>query len=138
MIARRLLPCLLAAAALLTACSSASVRQDGAQAANQAAAQALAASAPPEGQPLAPWLAAERKRIEAGRKTAAQNFETAEKACWQRFVVNACLHQARVDRRAVLDRLRQEDLALNEVERQRRTAARLRELEEKGGQVSPE
>ena len=128
---KRLLLCLPLAAAALAACSSESIRQDGAQAANLAAAQALAAAAPPEGQPLAPWLAAERKRIEAERRAAGQRFETAEKACWQRFAVNACLRQARSDRRGTLDRLRQEDLALNEVERQRRTAARLRELEDK-------
>lgn len=135
----RLLFCLLTAAAL-TACSSPSVRQDGAQAADQAAAQALTAAAPPEGPLLAPWLAAERKRIEAERAAAVQKFDGAEKACWQRFAVNACLHQARVERRGALDRLRQEDLALNEVERQRRTAARLRELQEKKdrAQGSPE
>jgi len=126
----RLIFCLPLAAAL-GACSSAPPQPAGPKAADLAAAQALAAAAPPEGQPLAPWLAAERARIEAARKTAIQRFDDAEKACWRKFAVNACVSDARAERRATQDRLRQEDLALNEIERQRLTATRMRELNQK-------
>ena len=84
-----------------------------------------------EGAALAPWLSTERDRIEATRSAARQRFDDAEKACWRRFAVNACVREARQQRRVVLDRLRQEDLALNEVERQRLTETRLRQLQQK-------
>ena len=129
---RAALPLLLAAA--LAACSAAppqNPERDAAQAADRAVAQKLAAAAPPEGQPLAPWLASERQRIEAERDAAERKFGEAEKACWRRFAVNTCLRDARLERRAVTDRLRQEDLALNELERQRLTAERMRQLERK-------
>ena len=129
------LPVCLLLAALLAACSSTSLHDESAaaRAADAAAARALAASAPPPGEPLPPWLAAQRTRIAAAREGATQRFDVAEKACWQRFAVNACVRAARAERRTVLDRLRQEELAVNEVERQRRTDARLRELEDKPG-----
>ena len=128
-LARLLSPVLLAAA--LAACSSGPSRPSGPDPADLAAAQTLVASAPPEGERLSHWLAAERHRIEAERKAAGQRFDDAEKVCWQRFAVNACLREARAERRATRARLRQEDLALNELERQRTTATRLRELDQK-------
>lgn len=125
----------LACVALLAACSStppADPRAD-IRAADAAAARALAATAPPESDAdaLQPWLDSQRTRIEAARAVAVRRFEADEKACWQRFAVNACIRQARVQRRGVLDRLRQEELAVNDVERQRRTAARLQQLQDK-------
>lgn len=129
----RLTVCLLLAAAL-GACSSAphsNPQLEAAAAADLAAAQALAATAPPEGEPLWPWLSTERARIEAARSAANHQFEDAEKACWRRFAVNACVRGARAERRTVLDRLRREDLALNEVERKRLTDTRLRQLDQK-------
>jgi len=95
-----------------------------ARAADAAQAQALIATAPPEGQPLAPWLDAQRARIAAERDVATQRYEATEKACWQRFAVNDCLQQARVQRRTALDRLRQQELAINDLERQRQADAR--------------
>ena len=80
---------------------------------------------------FAPWLEGERSRVAAARSAAHQRFHDEELACWQRFAVNACVRKARVERRAAIDRLRQEDLLLNEMERQRRTAERLRALERK-------
>jgi hypothetical protein len=124
----RLTPCLLLAAAL-TACSSTPRAVQLIEA--KAAGQALAAAAPPEGQPLALWLNAERSRIDSERAAARQRFDDAEKVCWQRFAVNDCISRARTTRRGTLERLRQEDLALNAVERERSSAARLQRLEEK-------
>ncbi len=65
------------------------------------------------------------------RRAAQQKFEAAELACWRRFAVNDCVRKARVERRAAVDRLRQQELLLNDLERQRRTAERLRRLEQK-------
>ncbi len=125
----------LACVALLAACSSAPPADPRAdiRAADAAAARALAATAPPESDAdaLQPWLDSQRTRIEAARAVSVKRFEADEKACWQRFAVNACIRQARVQRRGVLDRLRQEELAVNDVERQRRTAARLQQLQDK-------
>jgi hypothetical protein len=71
---------------------------------------------------------AERQRIAGERAAAHARYDQDRRACWQRFAVNACLDQARERRRAVLDALRQDELALNAQERQRRTTARLDEL----------
>ncbi|MDR2155458.1 MAG: hypothetical protein LBE78_10625 [Burkholderiaceae bacterium] len=127
---KHLFLCLLFTVGALTACSSApSARRDGD--ADLIAARTLAAAAPPEGQPLDPWLGTERARITSERDAAYQRFEQAEKICWRRFAVNDCISRARTARRATLERLRQEDLALNAIERQRLTAARLKQLERK-------
>jgi hypothetical protein len=131
--------CLLLAA-LLGGCSTApsvDTQRDADGAANLAAAQALAATAPPEDQPLSPWLKAERARIEAARSDANQRFENEEKTCWRRFAVNACVRDARAQRRAVLDRLRQEDLAINQLERKRLADARLRQIGQKQPGAQP-
>ncbi len=127
------LPASLLLCALLSACASGSLHDDSAaaRAADAAQAQALTATAPPEGQPLAPWLDAQRARIAAERDVATQRYEATEKACWQRFAVNDCLRQARTERRAVLDRLRQQELAVNDLDRRRRADERLRQLERK-------
>ena len=129
---KRLFACL-SLCLLLAACASPSLHDERAdeRAADAAAAQALAASAPPVSEALDPWLQAQRARIETARADATQRFEADEKACWRRFAVNACVREARQQRRVVLDRLRQEDLALNEVERQRLTETRLRQLQQK-------
>jgi hypothetical protein len=117
-------------AAAVAACSFAPpARPD--EAVDLIAARALAAAAPPDAPALTRWLSAERARISAERQVAGQRFDETEKTCWQRFVVNACLRDARDNRRATLERLRQEELALDGVERQRRAALRLRQLQDK-------
>ncbi|MDO5626464.1 MAG: hypothetical protein Q4G71_17480 [Pseudomonadota bacterium] len=95
-----------------------------------AAARAQALALPPDlpDSVFAPWLATERARIARERSAAEQRFDTAEKACWRRFAVNDCVKRARAERRATTDALRQQDLALNAHERQRRTDERLRGL----------
>ena len=62
-------------------------------------------------------MAAERSRIAAEQNAARQRFEQAEKACWKRFAVNDCVSRARQQRRQTQDRLRQQELALNALER---------------------
>lgn len=86
---------------------------------------------------FAPWLQGERSRIASARSAAQQRFHDAELACWRRFAVNDCVRKARVERRTAMDQLRQEELLLNEMERQRRTAERLRQLEQKQQKAAP-
>lgn len=126
--------CLLLGACLATACSTPSpvdAEPSAARKADLEAAAALAAQAPADDGALGPWLATERARIAAERNAADARFASDEKACWQRFAVNACVRSARVQRRSVTDGLREQDLALNQVERQRNTAARLQALDDK-------
>lgn len=75
------------------------------------------------------WLAAERARVAQTRAAAQQRYHDDELACWHRFAVNDCLHDARTRRRAVLDAMRRQDLQLSALERQRRTARRERDIE---------
>ena len=77
------------------------------------------------------WLDAQRARVESARTAAHQSYVEAETACWRRFAVNDCLGAARVKRRSTLDGLRTEELALNQQERQRTTADKLQQLQEK-------
>lgn len=77
------------------------------------------------------WAAQHHSRLAEERQTANQRFQTTELACWRRFAVNDCVRAARAERRAALEQLRQQELGLNQQERQRRTAERLRQLDEK-------
>jgi len=93
-----------------------------------ASAPAEAASAP-AGDP-AQW-AAERARIARQRQEAEQEFAAAQKACWQKFAVNSCLRSATLARRAKTDALRQQEWALDDLQRSQRTQDRLREIQDK-------
>lgn len=121
---------LLAAAAACTPLHTPEQRAREAQAAEQAT-QALRAEAPASDAALAPWLAGQRGRVAQQRSAVQERFQADELACWRRFAVSDCLRGAHLQRRAALGELRQQELALNDIERQRRTAARLRQLEEK-------
>jgi hypothetical protein len=118
-------------AAACTSTPPISEERQAIDAANRAAGQALAAQAPAEDALLAPWLRTERARVASARAAAETQFTEDERTCWRRFAVNDCIRQARQVRRAFTDRLQQEDLALNAVERSRRTAQRLETLENK-------
>ena len=85
--------------------------------------------------PFAQWLAAQRQRIEQGRAAARQRYHDDELACWQRFAVNDCLRDARLQRRAVFDMLRRDEQVVNAAERERRTGERLRAIEDKRPQA---
>lgn len=123
----------LLACTMLYACASSSQHEQRIatqRVIDEEAARALIAQAP-AGDDLPVWLSAQRTRIQASRAAATRDFDDREKTCWRRFAVNDCLRAASDERRLQLDRLRQEDLALNELERQRAAAKRLGELEKK-------
>ncbi len=120
---------------LLGACAygpSLEDRMTARRAADLETAQTLVATAP-AGDDLPQWINIQRERITQGRSAAATSFANQEKLCWKRFTVNACIRDASDERRATLDRLRQEDLTLNDLERKRRTESRLQGLEKKQG-----
>jgi len=126
-------PVLILLASALAACAPLHSAEQRAQAEAQAeqAAQLLRAEVPASSAALAPWLVQQRARVAQARSVAQTRYETEETACWRRFAVNDCLRSARLARRAALSELRQQELTLNEIERQRRTAERLRQLDEK-------
>jgi len=74
-------------------------------------------------------VAQERSRIAQARTLYEQRFTQAEQACYQRFAVFDCLHQARKERRLSLDELRRQDIVLNELERKRNASAALERIQ---------
>ncbi len=81
---------------------------------------------------------AERARIAVERADVQARFAQDEKACYQRFAVNSCIDDAKARRRNVLTGLRRTEIELNDAERQRRGAAKLREIEERAAEQKSE
>ena len=81
--------------------------------------------------PDKPSSQAERERIAKQRQVAEAQYAQREAECKRRFVVTACIDQARADRRQSLDNLHQQEIALDEVERQQRSAEHRRRREAK-------
>jgi len=79
----------------------------------------------------APSSQAERERIAKQRQAAEVQYAQREAECKRRFVVTSCIDQARADRRQSLDNLHQQEIALDEVERQQRSAEHRRRREAK-------
>lgn len=77
------------------------------------------------------FIRVQREEIARQREAVMAVYQEEAKACWQIFAVNACLSDARKNRRAALEPLRQQDLRLNEQERQWRTEQRNLRLEGK-------
>ncbi|MBI5277885.1 MAG: hypothetical protein HY854_15655 [Burkholderiales bacterium] len=75
--------------------------------------------------------AAERSRIAAERRQVDARFEEEEKACRARFAVNDCTAEARARQRQALGELRRQEVTLNEMERKRKAAQKVRELDER-------
>ena len=75
--------------------------------------------------------AAERARIAAERGKAEAAFRVQEKACYGKFAVNDCLSAAKAQRRQVLADLRRQEISLNDAQRKRKAAERLRELDQR-------
>ena len=75
-------------------------------------------------QALRSKIAEERARVEA-------QFNKDEAACYKRFAVSGCLLDLQKQRRLVLDKLRQQDNALNAAERQEKAQRQLQQIREK-------
>jgi hypothetical protein len=75
------------------------------------------------------FIRVQREAIAQDRQVVMGAYQLAAKACWQKFAVNACLSDARRERRAALEPLRQKDLVLNTQERLWRTEQRDQRLQ---------
>ena len=75
--------------------------------------------------------AGERQRIASERAAAEARYAARERECKTRFVVTACIDEAKIERRDVLDKLRARQLGADETRRRERAAARQSELSEK-------
>ena len=73
----------------------------------------------------------QRQTLAAQRSAIGQTEAAQQAVCWQKFAVNACLSEARRDRRRALEPLVQQELALNAQERLWRTEQREKRLQGK-------
>ena len=74
---------------------------------------------------------AERLRIAADRAQVEAQYSERELACRRQFAVTGCLVDARASRREGLNRLRQQEMVLDEAQRKQRAARRMVEIETK-------
>lgn len=81
---------------------------------------------------------AQRARIAAERAKADAQFAQDEEACYARFAVNDCQNEARARRRETLADLRRQEVSLNDEQRKRKGADRIRSIEERAGQQKQE
>lgn len=75
--------------------------------------------------------AEERARIHAERRETETRFNAELAACSERFVVTACQDEVRARKREALALLRSQELLLDDAERKRRAADRMRQIEKK-------
>ena len=79
----------------------------------------------------APDDTALRARISERRDLLESDFARVQQDCYARFAVSDCLVQARRERRAALDELRRQEVALNQQVRQAKALADLDRLDRK-------
>lgn len=122
----------LAAALLAQGCASqtSTMPEQGTGSITPATAAARAQALPmPEGlesdAAFQQWVQTQRQRLQTERQQAQQRHDEQAKTCWRRFAVNDCLRQLRQTLRTEQDALRQQELALNAHERQRRSGGQL-------------
>jgi colicin import membrane protein len=88
------------------------------------------------GPALAVDVAAERARIREERAAVQRRFADNEWACRTQFVVNRCLEAARAERSETLERLRHEELTMEDSQRKERAAERTAKIREKEAAAS--
>jgi colicin import membrane protein len=74
---------------------------------------------------------AERERINQQSASVSADYEAARAQCYQRFLVNACLAEARDNHNNQQADLKRQANALNDIQRKRRGAEQLERTEEK-------
>ncbi|MDB5880970.1 MAG: hypothetical protein JWP43_848 [Ramlibacter sp.] len=79
-----------------------------------------------------PGASAERARLKSERTAADAAFKAEEKRCYGTFAVTDCLNAARALRRSALADLRRQETSLNDGERKRKAAQRVRDAEARG------
>ena len=75
--------------------------------------------------------AAERQRIAGEKAEVEKAYAAREAECRRRFIVTSCLDAARRDRREAVERLRQQEVVLDEAQRKLRAAQRIEEIRSK-------
>lgn len=80
---------------------------------------------------------AEHERIRHEREALAAMRQKEEAACYKQFAVEDCLRSVRTKAREAGDRLRAQEVELNDAERKEKAAERLRSIEEKQKAVPP-
>lgn len=80
---------------------------------------------------------AEHERIRHEREALAAVRQKEEAACYKQFAVEDCLRSVRTKAREAGDRLRAQEVELNDAERREKAAERLRSIEEKQKAVPP-
>ena len=63
---------------------------------------------------------AKRDALASERTAAGARYTQAEAQCWKRFAVTPCIESAAHERRATMDQLRADDIALQDEQRKRR------------------
>ncbi|MDD2177522.1 hypothetical protein OIN59_08745 [Acidovorax sp. D2M1] len=120
----------LVAAVLMLACAMAPVLVAPAWAATES-----------DGAPASSTAAAHRKverdRIAREREVLTARRQQDEAVCYQRFAVEDCLRGVRAKAREAHDRLRAQEIELNDAERREKAAERLRAIEDKQTAVPP-
>ncbi|MFT4268016.1 MAG: hypothetical protein QM586_12480 [Xenophilus sp.] len=99
---------------------------------------ALAAAQAPGDAGAGQDFQAERERIGAERRAIEERFQQQQAACYQRFAVNDCLAGARSTRRAANDDLKRQEAVINDIERKRRSAEQLRQIDERQANPRPQ
>jgi len=94
-----------------------------------------AVAQPAELDGLARSIDAQRKQIGMERSKLEAGFVAEEAVCHEKFLVNACLDKVHSRRRQSMAELRQQEILLNDQERQLKGAEQVRKTEEKS---SPE
>jgi hypothetical protein len=64
-----------------------------------------------------PQIEAQKLLLQKERDDIATVFAVAARQCWQRFLVNDCLHAARLQRRQALSPIEKQDQALRAAQR---------------------
>jgi colicin import membrane protein len=78
-----------------------------------------------------PGTGAERARLKSERASVEAAFKAEEKACYGKFAVTDCLNAAKTRRRVALADLQRQEISLNDAERRRKAAQRVRTTEER-------
>lgn len=95
----------------------------------------LSATLLPQARALTP--VDERQRIASERAQVQAAFAQRERECHERFMVSDCLEKARRDRREALERLRYQDVILDEAQRRQRAVERMEDIRSKVGSGPP-
>ena len=77
-----------------------------------------------------------RERIALERAQVQQRFSQQEAVCYQKFAVNSCREDSRIERNEALGELRRQEITLNQAERRRKGALQHQLTEDKSQRAS--